>query len=670
LNSEFADLNKLKLKATLFSNLLLLKEVMPSLYKEFNGYSPESNFISVNETGDVNLTNNGDIVYPKSAERFAEEQVEQFLNRPEYYRYKINHQDDKDMVFKHAAVLKSIYNVRVEEAGNEVGNPANENRLDFVCMLGGGLGYQIPKLFKKKDILNFFLFEPNKDTFFALLHCIELRPLFEYCIKVGGQFVIRVGGSPDGVINEISKLLFKQGHFNLSRVLFFTHYESESIAATKERIKEIGHRWSNGWGFMEDEIISMSHTLSNLKAGSKVIKNKKHFINQLENKPVFICANGPSLDMAIDFLKENQEHVIIISAGTALKSLLVNAIKPDIHIEAERTAGLIDWVEVVERTEGLNIGLKDLRIIALNTVYNEILSKFKSSYLLGKINDAGGRLMSALDSSELYTFPEFSNPTVSNTALAVAGELGFKNIYLCGTDFGFVSEEKHHSKDSIYFDSDFKFKESTKKSMQGELVVKGNFRESVLATSFFDLSKGNVELYLQANPQIQAKNTADGAFIRLAIPMRINEIELDDVVDDKAVVIENLLNDATSLEQLSVRETSERITEINKALKEILEQLLSITNQYFDTREQLADAFTAQNKVMQQLKSSVNGKVIFWTIQGTFRYLQAYIMTNSYYYKNLVKRAEFMNACVGLFHEHVDDLYREYIAFHDKPSHV
>ena len=187
-----------------------------------------------------------------------------------------------------------------------------------------------------------FLFEPSKDAFYALLHCIELKPLFDKCTANGGQFSIRVGGNEDGVINEISKFLFNQGHFNISQILFFKHYDSSLIEKTIDRIKGIGHRWAAGWGFFEDEIIGVSHTLANLNAKFPVLKKPELVKNSLNDYPVFIVANGPSLDDAIEFLKNNQDNIIIISCGTALRALLSNNIKPDIHIEMERTAALLD----------------------------------------------------------------------------------------------------------------------------------------------------------------------------------------------------------------------------------------------------------------------------------------------------------------------------------------
>uniref|UniRef100_UPI0023544D40 motility associated factor glycosyltransferase family protein n=1 Tax=Pseudoalteromonas sp. TaxID=53249 RepID=UPI0023544D40 len=476
-------------------------------------------------------------------------------------------------------------------------------------------------------------------------------------------------GSEDGVVNDISKFLFQQGHFNLSQVLFLKHYDSPLIEKTIARIKAIGHRWSGGWGFFEDEVIGISHTLSNLSAKFPVVKKSSTFKNPLVDYPVFIVANGPSLDLAIDFLKENQSNVVILSCGTALKALLINGITPDIHIEMERTAALLDWVEVVERTEGVTTRLDELNIVALNTVYDGILKRFKSAHLLSKVNDAGGRLIRAMDEKQLFTYPESSNPSVSNTGLAVAAELGFKEVYLVGTDFGFVSQEHHHSKHSIYFDKDFKHKELIKKNMQSDMVVKGNFRDEVLSTHIFDSSKGNVEILLQSNPQVTAYNTSDGAFIRFTTPKRIADISLKSTIKNKQEMVSELLKRATSLEQLSLGNIDSKMTAIKSGTKAILEKLLLITSAHFNTRESLADAFTLQNKILLMLRDgNSNDHVVYWLIQGTFRYFQAYIMTNSYYYRCLEQRAEFMNACIDAFHSHVEDLYLEFIENYNKSA--
>jgi len=665
------ELTKMMLQATLLANLALLQDQMPAIYETFKSYTPSDTGVAIDESGNANLFNNNEFVYQVSPRSFAEQQVKEFLNDPLYFKYQLEHQSDSEIIFEHAALLKSIYNVRTSETNNKINNPTEEKRLDFVCFLGGGLGYQIEELLKQKDVLNVFLFEPSKDTFYALLHCIELKPLFDKCMNNGGQFSIRVAGSEDGVINEVSKILFENGHFNISQIMFLKHYNSPLIEKTIDRIKGIGHRWTAGWGFFEDEIIGISHTLANLHAKFPVLKRPELVKNTLNDYPVFIIANGPSLDDAIEFIKANQDNIIIISCGTALRALLSNNIKPDLHIETERTAALLDWIESIDRTSDLNTKLNEINIIALNTVYDNILKRFKSAHLLSKVNDAGGRLIRAMDTKKQFTYPEHSNPTVSNTALATAIELGFKTVYLVGTDLGFVSKEHHHSKHSIYFDNDFKHKELVEKGIEDAFVVKGNFTEEVFTTPIFDSSKGNLELLLQENLNVKAFNTANGAFIRYAEPKRIEAIGDIKAIVNKQEKIAVLLKKATSSEQLSAGNIDLKMEAIKARTKDVLEQQLSITSQYFETREQLADAFSLQNKILLTLRTSnADDIVVYWLIQGSFRYFQAYIMTSSYYYSDLEKRAEFMNACVEAFHEHVKSIYLEFIENYNKPSKI
>jgi len=671
LDANQQELTKMMLQATLLANLALLQEQMPVIYESFKDYTPSDTGVAIDEANNANLFNNNEFVYQVNPREFAKQQVVQFLENPLYFKYQLGHQDDENIVFEHAALLKSIYNVRSSETDNKIHNPAAENRLDFICFLGGGLGYQIEELLSKKDVLNVFLFEPSKDAFYALLHSIELKPLFDKCTANGGQFSIRVGGNEDGVINEISKFLFNQGHFNISQILFFKHYDSSLIEKTIDRIKGIGHRWAAGWGFFEDEIIGVSHTLANLNAKFPVLKKPELVKNSLNDYPVFIVANGPSLDDAIEFLKNNQDNIIIISCGTALRALLSNNIKPDIHIEMERTAALLDWIESIDRTSDLNTKLNQINIIALNTVYDNILKRFKNAHLLSKINDAGGRLIRALDTKKQFTYPDYSNPTVSNTALATAIELGFKKVYLVGTDLGFVSKEHHHSKHSIYFDNDFKHKKVVEKGIEGAFVVKGNFTEEVFTTPIFDSSKGNLELLLQENLNVKVFNTANGAFIRYTEPKLIKDIGNIKPIVNKEDKITALLYKATSLEQLSAGNVNHKMEAIKTRTKDVLEQLLSITSQYFETREQLADAFNLQNKILLTLRNNTaDDVVVYWLIQGTFRYFQAYIMTSSYYYNDLEMRTGFINACVDAFHEHVKGIYLEFIENYNKPAKV
>lgn len=669
MEDQLITIQKMLMEATLVANLDALKVYIPEIYEEFKNYQPENAGVAIDENGQVNLFNNDSFVYD-DAKSFAKQQVDLFIKDPAMMTYTLDHQEDKDILFEHAHVLKKILHKRQSDVKETLKRPIDENKIDFICMIGAGLGYQIEELFNQKNIINFFLCEPSKDVFYAMLHCIELKGIIEKCISLGGMFTVRVGGSSSGIVNAISTMLHHQGHFNLSRMFFFRHYLSDTTSDTVKLIREIGHRWGAGWGFMEDEIISISHTLTNIQAGYKLCKKQELNHNEIATRPVFIVANGPSFDESIDFLQKNADNIIIVSCGTGLKALLKNNIKPDIHIEMERTAALLPYIDVIEKQqEKSEIKLKDIQVIALNTVYTELLNRFKSPLLLTKLNDAGGKLIQQYDKSNMYATPDYSNPTVSNTALAVVSSLGFKSVYFVGVDLGYKSSEHHHSKDSIYYDEAFNdFNESV--IANENMQVEGNFCDSVYTTDILDMSRANIEMLLQSNPDITVYNCSDGAKIKGCTAQPLSELDNFSLFTDKKEALEQLLSSSFDNKQFTVKKLDRAISTSLKEVKVILEQLMKFVNGKIENRNDLSEAFHLQNKLLMSIKARDEYKVSYWLMQGTFRYFQAYIMTNCYYYDDPTEQKDFITFSLKELRRHINSLYKELVSSYNKPSKV
>jgi len=664
MENQEVQLQKMLMQATLFANLDTLKVYMPEIYEEFKDYRAESSGVAIDENNNINLFNNDKFVYDNPLD-FAKQQVELFIQNPPMFAYSLDHQEDENMLFEHAVVLKKLMRKLKSEVSETVRRPIDDEQIDFICMIGAGLGYQIEELFNKKSVVNFLLCEPSKDTFYAMLHCIEIKRVIEKCISLGGRFSVRIGGSAAGIVNAVSSMLHEQGHFNLSRFFMYRHYTSETTEDTLQLFHEIGHRWGAGWGFMEDEIISLTHTLSNIQAGFKVCKKTELINNPIAKKPVFIVANGPSLDSSVEYLQNNSENIIIVSCGTALKALLTYNIKPDIHVEMERTAGLLPYIEVIEEQQkASDIKLKDIQIVAFNTVYTELLKRFKSPLLLTKLSDAGGKLIQQYDKLDIYAAPDNSNPTVSNTAVALVTSLGFEEIYFIGLDFGYKSNKHHHSKESIYYEENFVYEEELKENM----LVEGNFSETVYTIPVFDSSKGNVELLLQEFPLTNVYNCCDGAKIRYTTPMPLSDIAPLKTIENKELLLEQLLDNAFDNKQFTSQSLEKSITESFTQVKVTIEQLMNFVSMDISTREELSHQFTLQNSLLMRLKVRKESQVTYWLLQGTFRYFQAYIMTNCYYYDDPVQRKEYISFCLTEFRAHVESLYKELLNSYNKPS--
>lgn len=75
--------------------------------------------------------------------------------------------------------------------------------------------------------------------------------------------------------------------------------------------------------------------LENEKYNLKYFSDKKYYISEyfkkykLYDKPILIASGGPSLESAIDFIKENRNKLYVFALGRSLDFLLRNYIIPD-----------------------------------------------------------------------------------------------------------------------------------------------------------------------------------------------------------------------------------------------------------------------------------------------------------------------------------------------------
>lgn len=669
MSDQNIQLNKMLLQATLIANLEVLKVYMPGVYEEFKDYQPEGAGVVIEDNGNINLMSNNELVYQEPPKEFSAKQVELYLKKPEFYRFNYDHRDDEELIFLHEKELKKLHNKRESEKDGKLRLITDEARIDMMVMVGAGLGYQIEELFKQRNIVNFILFEPSKDVFFAMLHCINLRLLIESCLSNKGVFNVRIEGSANGFINHLSQTMYQKGGFNISRLCLFKHYESKRSDEVWQSIQKSAYLLASGWGFMEDEIISLTHTISNIGERYPICLKPELITNELSEVPVFIVGNGPSLDDAITAIKANMNNCIVISCGTALKSLLHNDIKPDIHIEMERSAALVEFVEVIEQQQAdKDIKLHDIQIVALNTVYTGLLKKFKSPKLINKNLDGGGQFINTLDNQNIYAKPRFVNPTVSNTALALCDLLGFRNVFFFGVDLGFKDTEKHHAKDSAYYTS--KFVGSYEKILNDTISVPGNFGGEVFTSLHFDYSRQNLQTVLGNDSGFNAYNCSDGAAIEGAKPLHVEELPSFSEIKNKAEKLDELLSSSFSLKQITHNRIEKEININLELVKVSLEQLLKITAGEFTTREQLADAFSEQNEVLVTLAKNEKYSQVFWIIQGTFRYFQTAIMSHSYHFYDLEKRANFIMSALDQFEQHVIELFDDLIQNYNQAAKI
>jgi hypothetical protein len=532
---------QLELEVRFKKNMEVFRQAAKPIYDQFIAYTPQELRLSFDADGYLNLVNynlNNKPVYMEDPKNFAAKQVDDFRQRPSVTGITFA----KSKIINERHIHPPLINELIDEYQtlNEGATVSSHVPVGMMLMTGCGLGYQIPLLLKHMDLRNLTIFDPHKDSFYASLHVIDWEPILVHFCQPGHMIKFLIGMEADDAMAELKLLPDKIGLHKMVYTFVFRHFNSEKEDSFVQRYRREFHLLASGTGFFDDEQISLAHTTHNLNHRLPIFK---HTPQALGLPPVFVIGNGPSLDKQIDFIKANQEKVLLISCGTALGSLAKVAIKPDFHIEMERNSNVRAWIEQGTTPE-FRAGIT---LLCLNTASPEVTQLFDSVCIARKPNDIGEFLITENVPDTLAL--QLCNPTVTNAGLSYAVSMGFKEIYLLGVDLGTAPDAQHHSKLSLYYDLEkktqstgFTLFEQSKNSYK----LKGNFGGEVSSNPILDATRFNMEILLRIASRslgdVRCYNPNSGAYIEGAEPIPLTDIRQFDQVLEKAEIIDEIKN--------------------------------------------------------------------------------------------------------------------------------
>lgn len=180
---------------------------------------------------------------------------------------------------------------------------------------------------------------------------------------------------------------------------------------------------------MEAFIARQIHNLADNRLPAKLLENA------FKGKTVVLLAGGPSLDAALPWVKLNRSHLLVFAVSRISRQLIAEDIEPDFICSVDPTELSFDISK-----EMLNFSDRVTFICSYHTVPT-LLNQW-----LGQVFYLGARLPwdSGLNVANLSS----AGPTVTNTALSVAHQLGAKRIILAGVDLCFTREGFTHAKGS------------------------------------------------------------------------------------------------------------------------------------------------------------------------------------------------------------------------------
>lgn len=383
----------------------------------------------------------------------------------------------------------------------------------FIMFLGCGLGYHIEAFLERTDVINAVVVEREPEKFVLSLFTVDWARIISKFKSKGYSISFAINFEENG--EDFEQYLNKYLAYYLPvyplLAQSYNHLADIELAKLMSRAAEHIVVMAAHWNNYDDELRRFRNTLHNVKQGIRYLTSTPETPNTL---PCVVVGSGPSIDNRLESLKAFRDRVVVVSAGTGLRALLTNGIRPDFHVELD--PGYLVYQYHNDMSENAREMLKETVLLANNEVNPLVPGLFgKTYYFFKKDNNIPG-ILRTVDGAFRHC-----NPTCTNAALALSWTLGFREFYLFGTDYGFESIEQNHAKDSIY-GSDTKTGFARKVQSNSGLKKRQQFRVpsvsggSVLTTNDYLAAKHAVEETVAAlndEAGITIFNCSDGARI-------------------------------------------------------------------------------------------------------------------------------------------------------------
>lgn len=583
------------------TNMELLNKHSHQLAQKFSLYVAKKIIVSPTEKRDLIV--DGESFYGMDAHLACVQQVEHFIKQP--ISHSVSYKSDEHANTGHQRVINAL-NAQAHEADRTT----HIHAFQTLIILGAAYGFHLPLLLDRLEVNHVILVEPDDDMLFHCFENIDLRAIEQKCQAKGGMLTIVQPKSEIEFGEQLSIISREWGCGFLANIAMFRHYQTDTFDSIFENIRTLRNQCLSGWGFLEDEIIGVKHTLTNIDEGVPFFNGKQCSRGE---SYALIIGNGPSLDAALPMLRRVHKNATLISCGSATGTLLKAGIVPHVHAEMERSDN-----QFTLNKHWLHPEITDkILLIALNTVSPLLLRAFKHKRLFAKANDLGASLLAGEGATSLY----FCNPTATNFACSASIQMGWKKIALIGCDYGYKNVMQHHASQSDYFNPKSVL---SKAQYRAELTLKANFGGKVYSQRIYNLSRINIELLLRKHQDIDAFNTSDGAHIEGARPTPLNMLE--DAIR---------LSDPGACENTD-EPTASLLMKSNKILYDIdgarlnnvidsVEQFVDLTIREFEKSRTIQDISATLARLNRLLENQHNRREIYLLFSGVLKFFHVAI---------------------------------------------
>lgn len=375
-----------------------------------------------------------------------------------------------------------------------------------LLFLGIGLGLHISGIVKKMGAKILFLQENNLELFRLSLFVTNYARIAKQT-----KLYFSIMEDEISVKNTFVEFLETGNNYNLylKQISFTQEYEKE-LFRYQSYVMNQDHIMYPYSAYLLRYIDSPRY----VAAGHPFVNvSHLHLDTFLSYKPVLFLFSGPSTAKNIEWIKQNKDRFIIVTALSTCRYLSREGIKPDvlIHIDPE-SEGSLQLIDGMDTDFFENI----LCLFASNTNEN-VVNRFSPDKIYF-IQQSG---------NYKHGFGEFSSPTVGEFAYAIFLIFGAQELYLLGIDLALDPDTlSSHSPEHPFAHT------ANRDDQSGELDktlidVPGNLRPTVPTYPMYKISINEFTRMsgLFKNTQ-KVYNLGDGALLEGAQPMKIADFSL------------------------------------------------------------------------------------------------------------------------------------------------
>ena len=437
-----------------------------------------------------------------------------------------------------------------------------KRRLPMALVFGSGFGWHLDRLVDEYEIRNLIIVDTDIERLNLSLYFVDYVALYQRFLKAGHMLLI-------GYDEDISRLaegmlsMIQQNcppYYVQGAGLFFQNYDSATVKELWNFLRRDLWKLYRGWGFLDDEILGLKQAVENVSDRVPLFTGKAEGLP--DDAVAFIVGAGPSLDGLLPLLRKYRDRAVVFSCGSASSAMSVAQIKPDFHVEIERT-------QVTYRILSQPLyrdWLKDVPIVASVIMAPDVYTLTNEPLMFLKEMDLGSEVVDFAKE-----FPRVrTNPTCTNGGIELALRLGFKQVYLFGVDLGFRNPAYHHSKGSQYYSDAEKSDElqtivatAHRSHAEGKPVPANFGDEDVLSTDDFIHSRDVMAVSVGLHKDAQVFNLNDGASIARTIPLRMEDAVIETAPESKAA----------ALAAIRTAFTTDYGDDLSQNLEDLLEQL-------------------------------------------------------------------------------------------------